>query len=260
MEPTERFAALMRGPDDEVPLDEAALLIAAHARPDLDVARWLKELDELAAGVQAPTLDGVLDHLYGTCGFGGNQVDMGDPDGSFLDQVLTRRVGIPISLAVVLMEVARRIGVPVVGVGMPGHFLVQASEPDGRFVDPVAGAVVSRQQCERIFHRLHPPGVTFDDSMLDPVGPKVIVARMLLNLRQRYLQVQDARALTWVLRLRTSIPGVPRAELGQLASALAALGRYDEAADVLDELTPDVKPDQQDLLRGKAAALRAKLN
>ena len=123
-------------PDDEIPLDEAALLIAAQARPDLDVGEELGRLDDLAGGCPEATFDGLARHLFTDLGFRGNTEHYQDPDNSYLDQVLRRRVGIPITLSVLTMEVGRRLGVAIDGVGMPGHFL---DPPPGRDV-PIGGA------------------------------------------------------------------------------------------------------------------------
>src|SRR5256885_16075663 len=124
MDPTGRFAELVNGLEAALPLDEAGLLIAAHAKPELDVGEQLARFDALADRVGEPTLDGLRRLLFRDLGFAGNEDDYFDPRNSYLDDVLERRTGIPISLAVVMMEVGRRVGVPLSGVSMPGHFLV----------------------------------------------------------------------------------------------------------------------------------------
>src|SRR5258706_13186235 len=141
--PAARFAALLAGPGEGLPLDEAALLIAAHADRSVDVEAQLGRLDRLAAAVPAPTLDGLRALLFRDLGFRGNRVDYYDPRNSLLHHVLDRRTGIPITLAVVMMEVGRRVGVPMWGVSMPGHFLVRDKVDTRVFVDPFdAGAVL----------------------------------------------------------------------------------------------------------------------
>ena len=124
-DPTARFTELVQTPEAEWALDEASFLIATHARPDLDLPAQLARLDELAAQAGEPTLDGLRRLLFRDLGFSGNEVDYYDPRNSFLDEVLDRRTGIPITLAVVMLEVGRRLGVPLAGVSMPGHFLVR---------------------------------------------------------------------------------------------------------------------------------------
>src|SRR5262245_40696304 len=105
MDRSERFGELVARADDEVPLDEAALLIAGHARPELDVDAELARLDELAAGCRTPTLDGLVAHLFTDLGYAGNRGNYYDPRNSYLDQVVTRRLGIPITLSVLAIVV-----------------------------------------------------------------------------------------------------------------------------------------------------------
>jgi glycosyltransferase involved in cell wall biosynthesis len=121
----ERFVAALDRPAESVPLDEAALCIAAHADPAVDIDGYPTRLDEIAGEIRTPTLDGLVRHLYSSGRFTGNTVDYYDPRNSFLNDVIDRRLGIPITLAVVGLEVGRRIGVPLSGVGMPGHFLLR---------------------------------------------------------------------------------------------------------------------------------------
>ena len=128
---TARFRELLSGGPDSFPLDEACLLISAHARPGLNTAHYLARLDALAGEILPPTFDGLLRELFGRCGFHGNQDAYYDPRNSFLDQVIERRVGIPITLSLVYIEVGQRCGLPLVGVGFPGHFLVKHVAANG---------------------------------------------------------------------------------------------------------------------------------
>ena len=200
MDATARFTALVALPEAEIPLDEAALLIAAHGDPAADVEAGLAALDALALSCPAPTLDELRHHLFVREGFAGNADDYYDPANSFLDKVLERRRGIPITLAVVAMEVGRRLGLVVEGIGAPGHFLARHG---GTVFDPFhRGATVDT--------------TTVDAALLEPATTTVILARMLANLKQIYLGAGDATALEWVLRLRTAIPGIPDEERHQL--------------------------------------------
>lgn len=211
-DPTARFAALLRRPEAEVPLDEVALTVAAHAYPDLDVDRELARLDELAESCYAPTLDALVRHLFVDLGFHGNEDDYYDPRNSFLNEVVDRRTGIPISLSVLTLEVGRRIGVPLAGVSMPGHFLLRDRVDPELFIDPfVRGAYLDRTACERAFRAVQGPGATFDDAFLEPVGAHTIVARMLANLRAVFTARHDREGLHWVLRLVELTPGMPAA-------------------------------------------------
>jgi regulator of sirC expression with transglutaminase-like and TPR domain len=260
MEPVARFAELVRGPDAEIPLDEAALLIAKAAKPHVDVDRALRTLDEIGEDVPAPTLDGLRALLFRDLGFGGNPDDYYDPANSYLDDVLTRRVGIPITLAIVMMEVGRRIGVPLWGVSMPGHFLVRDKVDPDVFVDPFArGRVLDRDGCAARFHAVQGPGSVFDDSFLEPVGRRAILTRMLANLETVATVREDSGLLRSILELRVALPDAGLVEHRKLATALASVGRYDAAADVLDTYA-DRDIDDAVAARAVADQLRAKLN
>ena len=225
MDPGERFARLLSGQPSALALDEAALCIAAHVRPTLDAGAYLAKLDELASACRTPTLDGVVHTLFGRNGFRGNADDYYDPDNSLLDQVIDRRVGIPITLAVVTIEVGRRIGVPLDGVGMPGHFLLRDKVDRSVFVDPFdGGRQLDADGCRRIFGRVTGGRIGWSDDYLEPVSRPAIVERMLANLKQVYRQSGQTDRLRWVGRLRLACPGVDRtAELDELARLMAPL-------------------------------------
>ncbi len=213
MEAIERFALLLQRPEPSVPLDEIAFLIAAHAHPGLDVAAQVARLDDLAARCPTHTRDGVLAHLFREEGFHGNEADYYDPENSMLDSVLDRRMGIPITLSVLVIEVARRLGVALAGVSAPAHFIVR-DQADGTYFDPFEGGRPIGLEDRVRRYGLAP---------LDPVGTYAIVARMLGNLKGIYTQRGDADSLRWVMRLRVLVPGVPAAERRELARLMAPL-------------------------------------
>jgi regulator of sirC expression with transglutaminase-like and TPR domain len=194
-------------PEDEIRLDEAALLIAATARPGIDVADGLARLDALASACAAPTLGALRHQLYVEAGFRGNTDDYYDAANSYLDLVLERRRGIPITLAVVLMEVGRRLGLVIEGVNTPGHFLVRHA---GTLLDPFAGGA-------------EVDAALLPTEALEPAGPWQVLARMLANLKGIFLNAGDVGSLRWVLELRTAIPGVPASEREELQRLLAQL-------------------------------------
>jgi len=261
VEATERFAQLMAGPEAAAHPDVAGLLIAAHARPDLDLPTEEARLDALAAGCPEPTLDGLRAHLFDDLGFRGNDRDYHDPRNSYLDQVVERRLGIPISLSVLTIGVGRRLGVPLVGVGMPGHFLVGDRVDRDVFLDPFhGGRVLDARGCERIFQGLQGPGAAFHPSFLQPTGNHAVVARMLANLKQIFTSRGDARALAWVLRLRVLVPGVPVEEHAELASALAAVGSFGAAAEAMGSLAGHTSGADAERYSATAERLRARLN
>jgi regulator of sirC expression with transglutaminase-like and TPR domain len=222
MEPTERFAAIAGLPDAAVPLDEAALLIAAHAAPGLDVDDYLGRLDDLAGACPAPTLDALVTHLFRRGRFSGNQADYYDPRNSLLSEVLDRGLGIPITLSVLAMEVGRRIGVPLSGVGMPGHFLLRDKVDPAVFVDAFhRGRLLDAAACQRLHRRLVGRGARWDPTWLDPVGRFEILGRMLANLKVIYQQRQERDALLWVMRLRGLLPGIGGAERDDIDRLMA---------------------------------------
>ena len=197
MDQTNAFADLMGRDDEDLELDRAALLFAAVEYPDLDVEAGIQELDHLADLLQ-PRLTGlrgpeqvirvVADFLHGELGFGGNPDAYYDPRNSYLNEVLERRLGIPISLSAVYLEIGRRLGLPFEGVGMPGHFLVRYRDPSSPvLVDPFAGGtIVGEAECEARLRGLYGPGVELRPSMLATVGTRAIVFRMLNNLKGIY--------------------------------------------------------------------------
>jgi regulator of sirC expression with transglutaminase-like and TPR domain len=262
MDPTARFDALVRGPEPAIPLDELALLVGAHAEPGLDVSRWLTELDDIASRCSDRSFAGLARHMV-IEGFSGNRSDYYDARNSYLHDVLNRRVGIPITLSIVMMELGRRIDVPVVGIGLPGHFVVRDANDVNAFADPFEGQLLDRAGCELLLAGAQ-ADLLFDEEFLAPVGTRAIVARLLANLKGIHLAQRNRRDLAWVLRLRVAVPGVPAEERRELASALAADGRFLEAAEVLDELVAIAHAEgdaasAEEAERG-ATRLRARLN
>jgi regulator of sirC expression with transglutaminase-like and TPR domain len=258
MDPTARFSELVQGPEDELMLDEAALLIAAHAQPDLDVEAELAVLDGLAAGVADRSLEGWRRHLFVDLGFSGNVKRYYDPANSFLNEVVRRRRGLPITLSVLGMEVGRRVGLHLEGVGMPGHFLLREG-PDV-FVDPFdGGRILDRAGAVDRFRAVNGAQAPFDPSYLDPVGPRAILARMLNNLKSVYTGRGDIQALSWVFELRMALPGASPLEGRDWARVLGATGRFVEAAGELEALA-HLLPEHEESLLSEAFAFRARLN
>ena len=236
---TRRFTRLIRRPDDDIPLDECAFLLAAHDH-DVDIDGQLARLDDLASRCADRTFDGLRRHLFVVEGFRGDGTTYDDPANSFLDRVVDRGLGIPITLAVVAIEVGRRVGVPIRGMNTPGHFLARHKRT---VFDPFHGGVsVDPDDAKRIL-----------DQHLEAATTRTILDRMLGNLQARYLATNDVDALIWVLRLRMAFPGVPPARARELAGVLSAQARYDEAAAVLEEHGGEEGAK-------RAHALRAKLN
>jgi regulator of sirC expression with transglutaminase-like and TPR domain len=186
------FAHVVDRPDEEIDLAAAALLIAARGRPGVDVAHYLALLDRLADEVrgrgETDRLAALRRHLAGELGFRGNTEDYYDPRNSFLDCVIDRRLGIPITLSVVVMEVGRRVGLDLRGIGFPGHFLVLAQAgAGGVYLDPFDGCVeLTRHDLEERLRAIHGPSARLADPMLAETSKRAILARMLNNLRAIY--------------------------------------------------------------------------
>jgi regulator of sirC expression with transglutaminase-like and TPR domain len=256
---TERFTELVRRPPDDVPLDEAALLIAAHAHPDLDMAGPLAELDRLAEKVRGNAADDIAVELFGEGGLAGNTVDYGDPRNSYLDDVLARRLGIPITLSVVMIEVGRRLGVRVYGVGMPGHFLVQAAGDTDVWFDPFhGGRRLDLDGCRKLYEQLQtePP---FTPALLLAVDAPTILSRMLANLQHTFMR-RDPASLAWAARLRLRIPGLIPGERRQLAALLGGVGQFLEAAAELDAVAAELSGNEAEGVERDAVALRSRAN
>lgn len=257
MEVTERFADLVSQPT--FPLDEAALLIAAHADPGCDVAANLARLDELARSVPEATLPALTTSLFGRWGLMGDQTDYYDPRNSYLHEVLERRRGIPITLSVALIEVGRRAGVPLAGVGTPAHFMTCTTVGPRRWVDAFAGGrILDRAELDDQFSRLA-PGIDLEP-YLTPVGSHQIVGRILANLVAIHRQRNDRTGLLWASRLRTLVPGATPDDQRAYGGALAACGDFVRAAKVLESLVEEGQAADPDDELAKARRLRARLN
>jgi len=254
---TERFTELVTGPEDDLALDEAALLVAAHAHTDLEVDARRHELDLLAADAPASDAPALARFLFQERGFSGNTGDYGDPRNSFLDDVLDRRLGIPITLSVLMIEVGRRRGIALHGVGMPGHFLVGA---DGAsYYDTFSGgAELDVAACIDRFAQTH-PREAFRSEFLSPVGPRSIIDRMLTNL-QHTLLAREPSAAVWPVQLRLRIPDRPLAVRVELGGVLGRLGRFVEAAAVIDAVAAELPDERGEQLRSTAARFRARAN
>lgn len=219
-------------------------------------------LDDLAKGVEEATVEGVVAHLVGL-GLGGDPSDYASPAASFLPDVVRRRRGLPILLAAVAVEVGRRVGVEAHVVGMPGHVLVSdGTVPPLQLADPFhRRAHLTPADARALYQQIHGEGVPWDDGHLRPVGPRAVVARILANLANRYRADSRHRDEAVALGLRSLVPGVPVAEKGTLAAALARSGAFDRAADELEALADAGGAGMDpDALRGKADRWRARLN
>ena len=273
--PLTYFAALVQS-DDAFPLLEAAASVALTEYPELDVQQVLADVDQLAARLKrrvAPDMSAIDrvralgQFFFGDLGFAGNVNDYHNPDNSCLNVVLHTRRGIPISLAVLWLELAQSLGLNVDGVGFPGHFLVQVNLNEGRVViDPFTGQSLSsgdlRDRIDELYpHHSFPPDSPLPLALhLHASRPRQIVARMLRNLQDihrtqedwlRFVQVQD-----WLVTL---LPDA-WAEFRDRGLALAELGDARRAADDLDVYLCQAGPaSDRDVIASRLRALRAQM-
>lgn len=201
----EYFTSLVRE-DDAIPLFEAALAIAQDAEPALDLTATQAIVDgfaaqlmrRLAADASVIQKLRMLNHFfYDELGFAGNVNDYYDPNNSYLHRVIATRRGIPISLAVIYMEIAQQIGLKLHGVSFPGHFLMKLSLPSGEIIlDPFNGASLSREELEEwldpYLRNYHPSDMPLG-AYLQSARPREILARMLHNLKALFAEHQDWR-------------------------------------------------------------------
>jgi regulator of sirC expression with transglutaminase-like and TPR domain len=253
---------ILRG-DATGELDAAALELAAIEGPDLDPAPYLDTLDQLASEIatrmgrrhDGPKFVRVANHyLFEELNFRGNEAEYYDPRNSCLDAVLDRRTGIPITLSVVYIEVARRLGQPVSGIGLPGHFIVQYN--DGKFstfADPFHGGKLLTEEDCRVLAREVGVDIAAEPATLQPVSTRYILVRMLNNLRSAYFRSKNyGKAVKALDLLVEAFPanaeyykarGVARLQLKEFRAAKSDLERYlkcspdaDDKAEVTKQL------------------------
>jgi len=196
------FAEMVSRNDEDIVLARAALLIAKEEYPDLDIEKYLRRVDliaeeinkNLSGGNDPNYLIGEINRdLFAVVGFRGNRDDYYDRKNSFLNDVLDRKMGIPITLSVLYMEIANRLGLNLTGVGFPGHFIVKYSGTEGEIlIDPYnEGRTLSQEDCQDILDRVYNGGVKFQRYMLQPSTKKQILVRMLNNLKGIYINSKD---------------------------------------------------------------------
>ncbi|NBC13346.1 MAG: tetratricopeptide repeat protein [Gammaproteobacteria bacterium] len=254
------FAALGRCPDDTIDLAHGALAVSQLFQRQVDIPAAVGELDLLAAAARSrwPTdadlmrqVQALNDLLFDELGFAGERDDFYDPRNSFLDQVLARRRGIPISLSVLYCEVARRLGLPAYGVSFPAHFLVRVGRGNSALMlDVYAGGIaLPESELDRRLAEVYGEGaasIRAYPSLLRPAARREILVRMLRNLAGIYTQRQDdgnqLEALTAMLSLLPDLPdalqqrGMLLHKLGHAPAALADLRRFAEVSDDAEQI------------------------
>ncbi|MFN0109327.1 MAG: SirB1 family protein [Blastocatellia bacterium] len=239
-----QFAEIVARDETHLELDRAALLIAAEEYPHLDVEEYLSLLDDF--GEQARARDDAFANplnrvmrlsnmLFDEFEFRGNSGNYYDARNSFLNDVIDRRIGIPITLSVVMIEVARRIGLRLFGVGMPGHFIVKhvgniGDDEQEFFADPFhGGRIVDEDRCRQMVGQMYNDQMPFHPSFLHAVTKKQILTRMLQNLKGIYSQARDHFKTLGVTERALLINPDSATEIRDRGLSCFALGRYVEA-------------------------------
>lgn len=242
-----RFSDLVAESDKaarELPLDKSCLLISAVFDASVHVESYLSQIDAFAEEAAATAgaadsyamMGGVVRTLFAQGRFRGNDRAYDEPQNSLLSSVLDRRVGIPITLSILLMEVSRRIGLPLQGVGLPGHFVVQFPDATSRlYVDPYHdGAVLDVPQCVALVERIYHGRVTWREEFLAPLDHRAIVKRVLLNLKNALSQTKDYAGALAAIHLRMTLDPADATELRDRGILFARLRRYDRAIEDLE--------------------------
>ncbi len=241
------FRAEARAAGDDLSPTRAGLLFAREiAYPGLRPSDYLAQLADLAAAAgpslaphaAAETRGAALaEFLFQAFGLRGNTANYADPRNSYLNEVLDRRAGIPISLSVIYLEIGRQLGLPVAGVGLPGHFIVSVQTAAGAvYLDPFHGGVtLTRENCVELARSASGYSGPFERRWLEPAAPRDIVARMLNNLRNFYAQVEDwPLTMAVIERLRDLQPDVS-AHVRDLGLLHYRTGALRAASRLLDE-------------------------
>ena len=232
-----------------------ALLIASTEAPDVDIDGALTNLDRMAAAARAripedgnelQQLNAVTDLLFGVIGLAGNRDDYYDPRNSYLQHVLERRLGIPITLSLVCIEVGRRAGVPIVGIGMPGHFVIRHRDEPNFFVDSFnGGLLLSQDECGSLMREAAGDAVRLEAHHLDPVTPREILARMLRNLKAIYWDREDFdQCITTIGALMAVLPDRPEEQRDRGVVHLKAGNHRQSAEDFAAYI--EAAPDAED--------------
>ncbi len=243
--PRHRFVEAVDRADDQVELARAALLVACEEYPQLPVEPYLARLDELAEMVRdrldnetAPlvVLQELLQTLFVRVGLQGNRASYYDPRNSFLNDVLDRKRGIPLTLGILTLEVGWRLGLPLAGVNFPGHFLVRFEGEGLRLlVDPFdGGRTLFEDEAQSLLDRAYGGMVRVRPEFLRTARRRDMLVRLLTNLKGIYLNVQDApRALAAVERILVIHP-MAQSEIRDRGTLLARMGRTEEAIEQLE--------------------------
>lgn len=208
----EYFCQEINQPDDQINLAKAALYFAQEEYPTLDVEDYLNALDTMAEEVKErlpetlyplKIIKTINEYLFKDLKFRGNTSDYYDPDNSYLNQVIDRRTGIPITLAIIYLEIAKRLNFSMVGIGMPGHFIIRPDfEEVGIFVDVFnQGEILFEQDCIQKLSEVYQQPMKLEPHFLEPVSHRQILARMLTNLKYIYINAEKYPKVLRIIEL-----------------------------------------------------------
>lgn len=241
-----RLERVVERPPVEIDLARAALIVASDEYPDLDLDKYLARLDAMAEHVR-PYLPTDRDprasiavlnrYLFGELGFAGNRENYYDPRNSYLNDVLERRLGLPITLSIVYLTVGRRLGWPLFGVGLPGHFIVKWEDARTQIlIDPFnQGEIMDQARVEERVHDTFHPQARFDPDWLEAVDAKYILIRLLNNLKMIFVHSEKYdRAWQVVDKLLILDPRDPE-NIRDMGLLSVHVGAYRQAAAYLEE-------------------------
>ena len=270
----ETFAALTarQVEDERIPLARAALIIARTEYPDLDIEHYVRRLDEMGQRVRARLGDlpeaaeiiaALNQVLFAEEGLRGNRDGYYDPRNSFLNDVLDRRLGIPITLSLIYMEVGQRVGFPLFGVGMPGHFLLKHYDVDGRetLIDPFSeGRIMSLSDCQHRLDEIYSGQMLLQPEFLLAVSRRQILTRVLNNLKNIHLSTRNFRKTLAIVDLILAIYPRSPEDVKQRATLRYSLGQLRGAAeDLEDYLKMSPEASDADEVRQTALGIRRTL-
>ena len=257
------FSKEVKKPEADIRLDRAALYLAGEEYPEIDVHSYLAELDafasqialrEIAETAPADLARAIAHYLFDQVGLHGNTGEYYSPENSYLNRVLETRTGIPITLSLIFLEVARRLGLRCSGVGLPGHFIVGLDDT-GEYLDPFnAGTMLSAEDCRNLVQNMSGGRLEWTDQVLAPYTKRDVLFRILNNLKSVYMQTKEyTKAVGVIQRMAIISPGMSslyqeqawchaqqyeyRMAIGVLEAYLEEAGEPDDSKQVKDQIT-----------------------
>tara|TARA_B100000029_G_scaffold25505_2_gene25118 strand:- start:2735 stop:3568 length:834 start_codon:yes stop_codon:yes gene_type:complete len=238
------FRQAVSVPDNQIDLGLAALIISKHKYTDLDIKRELGLFDSLASVAETrmsqncdplQKINAINTYLFEEIGFRGNDQDYYNPKNSYLNEVLATRLGIPITLSLLCMEVSKRLSIDLVSIGMPGHIVIQHSEITDLFIDPFHGGILlSKEECIERVKSITQGSLPWKDSYLTPLTNHEFLARMLRNLKSIYLKESCYSEAQHIMDLLLEVNPEALSERRDRGIVNFQLGNYRDSLDDLE--------------------------